>query len=320
MVNRMREHAHADDVVALTRALVAIDPRNPPGNEQAAMGACRAALEPYGAAFTEVEASPGRTSLIATIGDAGERPTLIVNGHLDVVPINEQQWTRPPFAGEIDTATGRMYGRGTADMKGGIAAAICALGVLKRAGRAPACNLVFHLVADEERGGALGTAVLVERGLVRGDACLVPEPTGLQVCVAERGMLVVEVTTKGRPAHGSQPQNGISAIEKAAKVVLALHAADMGEPPHPLLGKPTCNAGVIAGGSGHNTVAEQCVVTVDRRLLPGATRSSALTEISERISAIADGELAFEVEAGAFAEPSEMDASDPFVASVAGAV
>src|SRR5438477_222350 len=84
-------------------------------------------------------------------------------------------------------------GCGTADMKGGIAAAICALGVLKRAGRAPACNLVFHLVADEERGGALGTAVLVERGLVRGNACLVPEPTGLQICVAERGMLVVEV-------------------------------------------------------------------------------------------------------------------------------
>ena len=205
-------------------------------------------------------------------------------------------------------------------MKGGIAAAVCALGVLRRAGRAPACNLAFHLVADEERGGALGTAVLAERGLIRGDACLVPEPTGMQVCVAERGMLVVEVTTRGRPAHGSQPQNGISAIEKAAKVVLALHAADMGESPHRLLGKPTCNAGVITGGSGHNTVAEQCVVTVDRRLLPGATKSSALSEIAEHIADIPDGELAFELEPGAYAEPSEMDPSDPFVAAVQDAV
>src|SRR5439155_15624345 len=288
MVNPMREHVHAEDVVALTRELVTIDTRNPPGNERAAIAACRAALEPYGASFEEIEPGDGRASLLATIGDAGDRPTLIVNGHLDVVPIDERQWTRPPFAGEIDESTGRMYGRGTADMKGGIAAAVCALGVLRRAGRAPACNLAFHLVADEERGGALGTAVLAERGLIRGDACLVPEPTGMQVCVAERGMLVVEVATRGRPAHGSQPQNGISAIEKAAKVVLALHAADMGESPHRLLGKPTCNAGVITGGSGHNTVAEQCVVTVDRRLLPGATKSSALSEIAEHIADIPD--------------------------------
>src|SRR5207253_9940325 len=139
-------------------ALATIDSRSPPGNERAGIAACRAALEPYGASFEEIEPADGRASLLATIGDAGDRPTLIVNGHLDVVPIDERQWTRPPFAGEIDESEGRIYGRGTADMKGGIAAAICALGALRRAGKAPACNLVFHLVADEERGGAPGTA------------------------------------------------------------------------------------------------------------------------------------------------------------------
>jgi acetylornithine deacetylase/succinyl-diaminopimelate desuccinylase-like protein len=205
-------------------------------------------------------------------------------------------------------------------MKGGIAAAICALGVLRRAGREPSCNLVFHLVADEERGGALGTAALVERGMIRGDACLVPEPTGLRVCVAERGMLVVDVTTRGVPAHGSQPQNGVSAIEKAAKVALALHAADMGEERHPLLGKPTCNVGVIEGGSGHNTVAEQCRVVIDRRLLPGTTLDDAVAGIRSRIDGIDDPELRYDLDRGVFAEPSELDAGHPFVATVRRAI
>src|SRR3954447_26635586 len=265
-----------DGVVDLTSALVRIDTRNPPGNERLAADWCRQALEPFGATFREVEPAPGRTSLLATIGDPGDgRPTLIVNGHLDVVPINEAQWTRSPFGAEVDAGDRRIYGRGTADMKGGIAAAICALTTLQRAGRQPACDVVFHLVADEERGGALGTEVLVRDGLVHGDACLVPEPTGMQVCVAERGLLVVTIVTKGRPAHGSQPQNGLSAIEKAAKVVLALHAADMGDTAHDLLGTPTVNVGVIEGGSGHNTVAESCDVVIDRRLLPGMSRDDA---------------------------------------------
>src|SRR5438067_8288861 len=183
-------HVDRGEVVDLTAALVRMDTRNPPGNERPAADLCRQALEPFGATFDEVEPAPGRTSLLATVGTPGDgRPTLIVNGHLDVVPINEAQWTRSPFGAEIDNAERRMYGRGTADMKGGIAAAICALSTLQRAGREPACNLVFHLVADEERGGALGTAAMVDAGLIRGDACLVPEPTGLNVCVAERGML-----------------------------------------------------------------------------------------------------------------------------------
>src|SRR5437762_7232285 len=115
-----------DQLVELTSRLVRIDTRNPPGNEREAAGACRDALEPFGATFEEVEPAPGRTSLLATVGAGdGSRPTLIVNGHLDVVPIDPAQWTHDPFAPELDG--GRLYGRGTCDMKGGIAAAICAL-------------------------------------------------------------------------------------------------------------------------------------------------------------------------------------------------
>ncbi|MGH9283155.1 MAG: M20 family metallopeptidase, partial [Acidimicrobiales bacterium] len=168
----MRAHVDTGAVVERTRALVAVDTQNPPGNERQIIGVCRELLAPFGARFEEFEPAPGRASLLATVGEGdGGRSTLIVNGHLDVVPVHRPGWTHDPFAAELDD--GRLYGRGTADMKGGIAAAIEALAALRRAGREPACDLVFHLVADEERGGGFGTAALVRAGKVRGDACVV---------------------------------------------------------------------------------------------------------------------------------------------------
>jgi acetylornithine deacetylase/succinyl-diaminopimelate desuccinylase family protein len=251
--------------------------------------------------------------LVAVPHPAGEapRPTLIVNGHLDVVPVYADAWTHDPFDPVVED--GRLHGRGSADMKGGIAAAICALGVLARAGRDPACNVAFHLVADEERGGALGTRVLAERDLIRGDACLVPEPTSFAVCVAERGLLVADVVVRGRPAHGSRPREGVSAIEHAASVVLALHAADFGDHPHPLLGTPTANVGEIRGGSGHNTVAESCQVVVDRRLLPGTTEQDAVSGLRRRIEAAGVNGLDYDLSVRVYGEASELDREHPFV-------
>jgi succinyl-diaminopimelate desuccinylase len=314
----MRDHVLADSVVGMTQALVATDTRNPPGQEWLAADVARQLLEPIGFSFDSIEPAPGRVSLIARLGEEPDRPTLIVNGHLDVVPINPDGWTRDPFGGEI--ADGRVWGRGTADMKGGIAAAIEAVLALGRAGRSLPCNLVFHLVADEERGGAFGTAVLASSGLVIGDACLVPEPTSLGVCIAERGLLHVDVTLRGRPAHASEPSRGISAIQKAAKVVLALHGADFGHPPHPLLGSPTANAGVIAGGSGANTVAERCVVTIDHRVLPGQTRDDAVTDVRRLIDEIDDPDLSYDLLPLIFGEASELAAGHPWVAQVQRAI
>lgn len=315
----MRRHVDVEALVACTRALVAVDTQNPPGNERSVIALARSLLEPFEPLFEEVEPAPGRASLIATIGaDETDRPTLIVNGHLDVVPVDPSGWTCDPFAGRLDRD--RLYGRGTADMKGGIASAIEALHVLRRAGRERSCRLVFHLVADEERGGALGTQALVDAGLVRGDACLVPEPTGMSVCVAERGLMVATVTVLGRPAHGSEPRRGVSAIEMAAKVVLALHAADFGGPDHPLLGRPTCNVGVVEGGSGHNTVAERCTLTIDRRLLPGTTRAEAEAGLRSRIDAIAEDDLRYEMEVSVYGEASELDPAHGFVDQVQAAM
>lgn len=310
----MREHVDEAAVVAATQALVQVDTRNPPGDEARIVAACRALLDPLDAKVEVVEPSPGRASVVAVLPRSG-KPVLVVNGHLDVVPISAADWTVDPFGAEV--AEGRVWGRGTADMKGGIAAALEAVHALARSGREPAWDLVFHLVADEERGGRWGTEVLVEQGFCDGAAaCLVPEPTDLDVCVAERGLLVAHLTTLGRPAHGSAPRQGVSAIETAAKAVLALHAADFGGAPHPLLGRPTANIGQIKGGSGHNTVAESCRVTIDRRVLPGATLESTLAEVEARVAAVGDPDLRYEIEVEVFGEASELDAGHPYAALV----
>ena len=313
----MRDHVDERAVVELTKALVAIDTQNPPGNEYLAMGTCRDALSPFTSDFEEFEIASGRTSLLARVDNgAPKAKTLIVNGHLDVVPVDFSGWKHDPFGG--DEEDGRLHGRGTADMKGGIAAAVEALHALRRANRRPSCNIVFHLVADEERGGVFGTDALVAAGKVKGDACLVPEPTGMDLCVAERGLLVATVNVHGRPAHGSEPRNGVSAIEHAAHAILTLHAADFGPPDHPLLGRPTANIGVISGGSGHNTVAEQCSFQVDRRLLPGVTKDEAVAQVKARLDQAP--EIDYDLDVVVYGEASELDPSHPFVDEVRAAV
>lgn len=309
----MRDLVDVGALLEATRALVAVDSSNPPGSERGAADVARGLLEDRGARVVEVEPAPGRVSLVATVGAGdGSRPTLIVNGHLDVVPVEPAVWQHDPFGGEVEG--GRLFGRGAADMKGGIAAAIAALDVVRRSPWGePACDVVFHLVADEEAGGTLGTAVLLQQGLIHGDACLDPEPTGLGIGVAERGLLQVEVTTHGVAAHAGEPHRGISAIEKAAKVVLALHGADFGED-HPLLGRPSANVGMIDGGVAYNVVADRCTLRVDRRVLPGTTEEQALASLRERIEAIGDPFLRYDVAVHVFGEASELDLADPFLA------
>ena len=172
------------------------------------------------------------------------------------------------------------------------------------------------------RSAAVGSvpAPCSKLGLLKGDACLVPEPTDLELCVAERGLLQGTLTVKGRPGHGSRPREAVSAIEHAAHLVLALHAADFGDPDHPLLGRPTANIGTIRGGDAYNTVAESCAIGVDRRVLPGATEESAVAEIRAKVDGAGVDGLRYAFDVDTFGEASEMPADDPWVKQVGAAV
>ncbi|WP_409180845.1 M20 family metallopeptidase [Amycolatopsis sp. VS8301801F10] len=301
----------ADRVTGLAAALIQCDTRNPPGGERPAVEPLRAVLAELGADVEIFEPEPGRPSVLGRIG-SGDGPTLLVNGHVDVVPVSEEDWSVPPFGGLV--RDGLLYGRGACDMKGGIAAALEGLRACRDAGIVPPANLVFHFVADEETGGRAGTEALVAAGLVHADAAVVPEPSELRVGVAERGSLMVEIAVRGRAAHGSDPAAGRSAIADAARIVSALHLADFGDGEHPLLGAPTANAGTIAGGAAVNVVAAECRLRIDRRVLPGQTRDEALATVTRLIDAA--GKFDYDVEVLAFAEGSELDPAHPFVAEV----
>ncbi|CAN5693105.1 M20 family metallopeptidase [soil metagenome] len=258
-----------DEVVAFARALIAAKSENPGGTEDEAAAVASDILDELRASPEIVRSDAGRPNVVASLGgDTG--PTLAWNGHLDVVPAGSlDTWEHDPWAGEVD-GDGRLVGRGSADMKGPIAAALAAASALRRAGMPLAGTLVFHLAADEELSGRHGTKVLWERGLLTQHAAIVGEPSELQVGLAERGGAWFTATAFGKAAHGSQPHRGVNAITSMARFVLRLPEV-LPHREHPLVGSPSVNAALIAGGSAPNVVPDRCEVDIDRRTVPGET-------------------------------------------------
>ena len=258
-----------DEVLSFARTLIAAKGENPGGTEDGSAAVASEILTDLGASPEIVRSDAGRPSVVASIG-TGQGPSLAWNGHLDVVPAGSlDTWRHDPWAGEIDD-DGRLVGRGAADMKGPIAAALAAASALRRAGVSFDGSLVFHLAADEELAGVHGTKVLWERGLLIQDAAVVGEPSELEVGLAERGGAWFTATAYGTAAHGSQPHRGVNAIISMARFLLRLPEV-LPDREHPLVGSPTVNAALIAGGSAPNVVPDRCEVDIDRRTVPGET-------------------------------------------------
>jgi acetylornithine deacetylase/succinyl-diaminopimelate desuccinylase len=162
-------------------------------------------------------------------------------------------------------------------MKGAIAAAIGAAAAIGRAGIGIGGSLVFHLAADEELAGSHGTRVLRDAGLLTQDAAIIGEPSEMAIGLAERGGAWITATASGKAAHGSQPDRGVNAITTMARLLLRLAEA-LPDRVHPLCGRPTVNAALIAGGSAPNVVPDRCTVDIDRRVIPGETSPEEVIE------------------------------------------
>jgi succinyl-diaminopimelate desuccinylase len=309
-VDLLRRAVDRDELVQITADLIRAESENPPGNEQRVAEIAAGWLEKIGCApldfHSEIE---GRPSIIAwwparRATEPVPGRVLVLNGHLDVVPAGDhRQWTHPPYSAHIED--GKIFGRGASDMKSGIASMIGAVAALQRRGFQPHGRICFQLVADEESAGTHGTGFLVREGLISGDAAIVAEPTSLMVGLGERGALWAKIKAIGRSAHGSVPHLGVSAIEKIARAVLALHNRNFGRD-DPVFGKPTLNAGVISGGDKVNMVADYAELQVDRRLVPGESIESATSEIRAILDEISseDPDARYELEVMNFAEPS----------------
>jgi succinyl-diaminopimelate desuccinylase len=263
------------DALSLTRELLRFDTVNPPGQERACTRHLGARLEGAGFAVAYHEFAEGRTSLVARLGGRGDAAPLCFTGHVDTVPLGARAGTRAPVAGEIDGD--RLYGRGSSDMKSGVAAfVVAALRLAPRLASSP--GLVLVITAGEETAcqGASHLARL-DGALGRAGAIVVAEPTGNEPLVGHKGALWLRARTRGVTAHGSMPERGVNAIYKAARAVTALEAFRFDAAPHPVLGAPTLNVGTIAGGLNVNSVPDACTVEIDVRTVP-EQKASALRD------------------------------------------
>ena len=265
------------DVVSLTSELVRTPSVNPVledgGSGEGAIADLAASwLEGWGYQVAVPEVSPGRYNVVARTGPSGG-PSLLLNGHLDTVGVTSMT---SPFSGEV--RGGRLHGRGSCDMKAGVAAALATAATMAR--EELGGELIIALTADEEHA-SLGMQDLVESG-VRADAAVVCEPTDLHIMPAHKGFLWADLLVKGKAAHGSRPDVGVDAIVHAGSVLRALaeeaHRLTQ-RSPHPLLGHASIHAGTISGGSAPSVYPEECRIVVERRTLPGEAPAALMEEL-----------------------------------------
>lgn len=315
------EAVDPDEVVRFVRALIAAPSENPGGTEDEAAAVATEILDELDASPRTIRSEAGRPSVLAAVG-SGARPRLAWNGHLDVVPAGSlDTWrTGGPWEGAI--VDGRLVGRGAADMKGPIGAALAAVAAIRRAKIDLAGTFELHLAADEELAGIHGTKVLWELGLLDQDAAIVGEPSELQLGLAERGGAWFTATAFGRAAHGSQPHLGVNAITSMARFLLRLPEV-LPDRTHPLVGRPTVNAALIEGGSAPNVVPDRCTVDIDRRVIPGETDR---TQVRAPFLALADSlrsahpEVEIEVELREWTDAAEAPLDSQIAAIARGAV
>ncbi|MCU1232415.1 MAG: acetylornithine deacetylase [Candidatus Solibacter sp.] len=241
-----------------------------------------ASLRECGLTAEILEPAPGRTSVLGRLAGTGGGRSLMLNAHCDTVDVPGMA---EPFSGAI--RDGKLYGRGSYDMKGSLAACMAAAKALKDANASLRGDLLVAAVADEEYG-SLGTSDMITR--VKPDAAIVTEPTALEVCLAHKGYLWIEVEVTGRAAHGSKFQYGIDANMKMGRFLARL--ADLerdlrARRPHPLVGPPSLHAATIHGGSGLSTYAATCTLQIERRTVPGETEQQAVGEIQSIVDTLA---------------------------------
>lgn len=302
------------DAVELLAALVAIDSVNPdlvPG----AAGETRIAafvtdwFLAHGFTVDRLEGTPGRPSIVARRKGAGGGRSLMLNGHLDTTGVAD--YIGDPF--EPKRADGRVFGRGSGDMKAGVAAMMIA--AARAADRGLAGDLIVACVADEECG-SIGSAEVAEH--YRPDAVVITEPTGLELIHTHKGFVWFDVTVEGRSAHGSRPDLGIDAIAKAGRVLVAIeawqHRLERGRR-HPILGTGSVHASLIGGGQEMSSYPASCRVGLERRTIPGETADTVESELRQILAEIADGDPQFKATCvrGLAREPLEVAQTEAIV-------
>jgi acetylornithine deacetylase len=292
-----------------------INPSLTPGGagEREIAGYLLSAMQQLGLSVVQHEPAPDRLSTVGRLRGSGGGQSLMLNGHIDTVGVEQMP---DPFSAEV--RDGKLYGRGAYDMKGSIAAMLAAVKALRDANAALRGDLLLAAVADEEYA-SLGTADIATR--YQPDAAIITEPTELQLAIAHKGFVWLEVVVTGKAAHGSRPQLGIDANLKMGRFLHELERLEQelrAREPHPLIGPPTLHAALINGGREMSVIADRCELRVERRTIPGETEAQTVAELQtilDRLSA-ADKDFHATVKSFFAREPFEVAVTDPIVQAV----
>jgi acetylornithine deacetylase len=287
----------SDPAIALLREFVSIDSVNPslvPGGagEGEMASAVAVAMRAAGMDVEVTEVAPGRPNVVGVIEGRSPGRALIFCGHTDTVGVAGMEKPFDPV--ERD---GRIYGRGSQDMKSGAAAMIGAAAAVAKSGGLKSGRLIVAAVVDEEHA-SLGADALVERW--RADAAVVTEPTDLMIATGHRGFSWVEIVTRGRAAHGSRPRDGRDAIFRMGRVLSRLEALDrqlQRKPPHPVQGTASLHASLIEGGRELSTYPDRCVLQMERRTTSEEAKQIALAEVTAILDSLKSEDPEFEASA-----------------------
>lgn len=258
------------------------------------------------------EAAPNRPNVIAKWPGQSSEKSLLLTGHTDVVAV--EGMTIDPFVPKIED--GRLYGRGSFDMKGGLASILGAVAALKSGGYQPQGDLYLGFVADEEYA-SIGTEALVKE--IQPGAAILTEPTDLDICIAHKGFVWLTLTTHGRTAHGSSFDAGVDAIAHMGHLVQALqHMDDSFQSIHDLLSRPSVHASAIKGGIGWSTYPDRCELKLEHRMLPHQSAEQIVSEWQSIINQLKADVANFDAEVKlAFSRPAyEIERDAPIVSSL----
>jgi acetylornithine deacetylase len=273
-----------DRALQLLKDLIAVDSINPslvPGaaGEAAVARTIAEAMRGMGLTVETQDVAPGRPNVVGTLHGKVPGRSLMFCGHIDTVGVTGMKAPFDPV--EKD---GRIYGRGSQDMKSGIAAMIDVARVIAESGGLAAGSLVIACVVDEEHS-SIGADALVTKW--RADGAVVTEPTDLQVAIAHKGFEWVEIETEGRAAHGSRPREGRDAIRLMARVLNGLDAIDRGLQSgrsHALLGTASLHASLIEGGRELSSYPDRCHLQMERRTIPGEAPGASAREVEDLLA------------------------------------
>src|SRR5690554_4736737 len=305
----------------LLAELIAIDSSNPdlvPGaaGESAIADAVSDWLRPRGFEIHRLEELPGRPSIVAIAAGSGNGRSLMLNGHLDTVTLAGYDGDRL----EPVVRDGSMFGRGAFDMKSGLAAMMVA--GAEAASRPHAGDIMLALVADEEYGSS-GTEEVLRS--FTADAAIVTEPSHLEVTLAHRGFAWFDVDVEGVAAHGSRPDLGVDAIAKAGYLLVEIDrwADSLARgPAHPVLGPGSVHASVITGGEELSSYPARCIVSIERRTVPGENADTVEAELTQMLEGIRASQPAFRysIRRGLERYPFQVHESEPIVQTVVASV